>query len=323
DSAKSLLGVEAEKIKGRNVNEVVRKEDLLRFVETTSASEQPIEGEVRIHTPTERILRAHGTTLLDAENQPIGAMVVLHDITQLRRLENVRRDFVANVSHELRTPITSIKGFVETLLDGALDDHENATRFLDIISRHVDRLDRIIEDLLLLSRIELQSDVTLTETSPVGPINEVACSAIELCQKTAEDNNMTIEYDGDTSLMARMNSRLLEQAIVNLLDNAVKYSESDTEIQVRVYRDGTMGVVEVADRGRGIETKHLSRLFERFYRIDKSRSRQLGGTGLGLAIVKHISIAHGGRVEVQSELGAGSTFSIYLPLTVSIEAEDA
>ena len=320
DSANMLLGVEPSdadhpnKNKGRNLGEVVRKEDLLRFVDMTATSDYPVEGEIRIHTPTERMLRAHGTTLRDAENRPIGAMVVLHDITQLRRLENVRRDFVANVSHELRTPITSIKGFVETLLDGALDDHENAERFLEIISRHVDRLDRIIEDLLLLSRVELEPEVSLTETSPISPISDVTRAAIELCQKSAEDNGMKLEYNGDPDLKARMNTRLLEQAVVNLIDNAVKYSESDSAIQVRVYRDGNEGVIEVADEGRGIEAKHVPRLFERFYRIDKSRSRQLGGTGLGLAIVKHITIAHGGRIDVKSQIGEGSTFSIRLPL---------
>lgn len=321
DSANTLLGVKVEENKGRNVAEVIRKEDLLRFIDMTSTSDCPVEGEVRLHTPTERVLRAHGTTLRDAEDQPIGAMVVLHDITQLRRLENVRRDFVANVSHELRTPITSIKGFVETLLDGALNDHENAERFLDIIARHVDRLDRIIEDLLLLSRVELEPEVSLTETSPIGPISEVARSAIELCQKTAEDNNMTFEHEMDATLNARMNSRLLEQAIVNLIDNAVKYSEAETAIKIRVYRDEDEGVIEVIDEGRGIETKHLSRLFERFYRIDKSRSRQLGGTGLGLAIVKHITIAHGGRIDVKSQVGEGSTFSIRLPLATPSKDE--
>lgn len=315
ESANLLLGVlEPEESKGRNVGEVIRKEDLLRFVEMTLQSDRPVEGEVRIHTPAERVLRAHGTTLRDAENQPIGAMVVLHDITQLRRLENVRRDFVANVSHELRTPITSIKGFVETLLDGALNDQENAERFLNIILRHSDRLDRIIEDLLLLSRVELEPDVSLIETSPSGAITDVARSAIELCQKMAEDNGIKIEYAAEPDLYARMNTRLLEQAIVNLLDNAIKYSETKTSITVRAYRDHNEGVIEVADEGRGIEAKHLPRLFERFYRVDKSRSRQLGGTGLGLAIVKHITIAHGGRVDVTSQLGEGSTFSIRLPL---------
>ena len=307
-----LLGLESGDLKGRIVHEVVRKPDLLEFVESSLASPSSVEGDLPVRGEEDRWLNVHGTTLHDANHNKIGALIVLHDVTRLRRLENIRRDFVANVSHELKTPITSIMGFVETLMDGAIDDRENAARFLGIISRQVSRLDTIIEDLLMLSRLEKESDEQASRLEP-GSVRNVLQAAIEMCEKAAADKNIDVRLECPQNLMAPMNGHLLEQAVVNLVDNAIKYCESGSNVGVSAAEDGDAVVVRVQDWGCGIERKHLPRLFERFYRVDKARSRGLGGTGLGLAIVKHIALVHGGSVDVQSEIGKGSKFSIRLP----------
>jgi len=222
-----------------------------------------------------------------------------------------RRDFVANVSHELKTPITSIKGFVETLLAGALHEPENAESFLRIIARQTDRLNEIIDDLLSLSRIERDAEegrVFLT----AGWLHGVLVSAIQVCEPKAAARNITISLTCPEELRARINAPLLEQALVNLIDNAVKYSPPGSAVQVEAERQGAEVVVRVRDQGVGIEKNQLSRIFERFYRVDAGRSRKEGGTGLGLAIVKHIAQALGGRVTVDSTPGQGSTFSLHL-----------
>jgi len=307
-----LLGVEPDALKGRRVHEVVRKPDVLEFVERALSSEDSVEGDVLVRAEEDRWLSVHGTALYDATNRKIGTLIVLHDVTRLRRLESVRRDFVANVSHELKTPITSIKGFVETLMDGALDDRENAARFLEIISRQVNRLDAIIEDLLTLSRLEKGAEEQGSRLES-GSVRDVLRAAIEMCEKKAADKRIDVDLECPADLTAPMNGHLLEQAVVNLVDNAVKYSESGGKVCVGAVRDGDSVVIRVQDWGCGIERKHLARLFERFYRVDKARSRELGGTGLGLAIVRHIALVHHGSVSVESEVGGGSTFSISLP----------
>jgi two-component system, OmpR family, phosphate regulon sensor histidine kinase PhoR len=312
ETCAALLGTDQEKARGRLVHEVIRKPDLLRFVESALASPSPVEGDIQLHGPEDRCLSAHGTALFDAERDKIGVLIVLHDISRLRHLENVRRDFVANVSHELRTPITSIKGFVETLLDGALDDRDNAVRFLGIMLRQVNRLDAIIGDLLSLSRIEKVAEEHLIELAPHA-IREVLAAAAEMCAKKAADKQIRIEQVCPDDLTARINAPLLEQAVVNLIDNAVKYSGAGSTVRLSAFRDGPEVVIEVRDEGSGIDARHLPRIFERFYRVDKARSRELGGTGLGLAIVKHIILAHGGSVDVESTIGVGSSFSLRLP----------
>jgi two-component system phosphate regulon sensor histidine kinase PhoR len=309
-----LLAAAPDDVRGRLIHEVIRKSDLLNFVETTLTSEEPIEEDIRIRGDEERWLNAHGTRLHDAQGKQIGALVVLHDVTRLRRLENVRRDFVANVSHELKTPITSIKGFVETLLDGAIEDPENSTRFLEIVSRQVNRLEAIIEDLLTLSRLEKGPEEQLTRLER-GRVRNVIQAAVEMCEKKAHNKEIEISVHCDPQLCAQMNSALLEQAMVNLIDNAVKYGPAGSHVDVTVEEENGRIALRVQDQGCGIEPKHLPRLFERFYRADKARSRELGGTGLGLAIVKHIALVHRGSVGVQSTVGRGSTFSILLPGT--------
>jgi two-component system phosphate regulon sensor histidine kinase PhoR len=309
----TLLGEEQGKLRGRSVYEVIRKADLLAFIESAMASAASVEGEIQIRGVRDRWVSARGTALHDSQRGKIGVLIVLHDITRLRHLEEVRRDFVANVSHELRTPITSIKGFIETLVDGAYEDRENAHRFLQIMLRQVNRLDAIIADLLVLSRIERGSETQRIEVAPES-IRAVLQAAVEMCEKKANDKSVRIELDCEDDLEATINAALLEQAVVNLLDNAIKYSNSGAVVQISAAAENGEIAIRVQDFGCGIESQHLPRLFERFYRVDKARSRELGGTGLGLAIVRHIALAHHGSVTVESAVGAGSTFCLHLPM---------
>jgi len=312
NAAARLLGVVAGDVHGRSIQESIRHTDLQRFVARSLGSQTPVESDIVLDLDGKRTLQAHGTALRDAQGRNIGALIVLNDMTRLRHLENVRREFVANVSHELKTPITSIKGFVETLLDGAINNPEDARRFLNIIAKHADRLNAIIEDLLSLSKIEQEGErkgIALEE----GSVRGVLQAAIQSCRVSAEAKNITMELTCEDDIRARINAPLFEQAIVNLLDNAIKYSEPGKTVEAEAVQANGEVVVQVRDHGYGIAKEHLPRLFERFYRVDKARSRKLGGTGLGLAIVKHIVQAHSGRVEVQSVLGEGSAFTIRLP----------
>jgi len=224
----------------------------------------------------------------------------------------MRKDFVANVSHEIKTPLTAIKGFVETLHRGSVDTPEESDRFLGIIQKHVDRLSSIIDDLLSLSRIE-QEDERQAIQFENRPINDIFRSAVQICRSKAEEKNIDISLDCDEHLESYIDPTLLEQAVVNLLDNAIKYSEPNSAIHLTANLNDSEVKIIVEDQGIGIAKKHLPRLFERFYRVDKARSRKLGGTGLGLAIVKHIAQAHGGQVTVNSTPGKGSMFTIHLP----------
>ncbi|NLX97978.1 MAG: PAS domain-containing protein [Rhodopirellula sp.] len=311
-----LLHARFEDVQGRSLQEVVRNPALQRLVAGVLSTQQSASQEIEIHLcgGEQRILDAQGTVLFDSKDQAIGALVVLHDMTRVRRLENVRRDFVANVSHELKTPVTSIKGFVETLLDGALKDPDDAERFLKIVAAQADRLTAIIEDLLTLSRIEQGAEKTEISLAQ-GRIQSVLKEAAEVCQLKAAEKEIRLEVSCDPELAAEINAALLEQAVVNLIDNAVKYSPNRGSVLVDAIRTPAEVVIRVRDHGCGISREHVTRIFERFYRVDKARSRKLGGTGLGLAIVKHIAQAHGGRAGVESTLGVGSTFTLHLPVS--------
>jgi two-component system phosphate regulon sensor histidine kinase PhoR len=260
-------------------------------------------------------LQAHGTFIKDHDGKSFGALIVLNDITQMKRLENIRRDFVANVSHELKTPITSIIGFVETLSQGAIDDKENAGRFLEIIARHADRLNAIIEDLLLLSRIEGHEEDDSGVVKEASKIKSILSSALLICEPKASTKNIHLALQSPDEIKADVNAPLLEQAVINLVDNAIKYSEEGSHVRVEASAEGEEILIRVIDDGCGIPEEHIPRLFERFYRVDKARSRNLGGTGLGLAIVKHIVNAHGGIIEVESIPQKGSTFTIRIPIS--------
>jgi len=316
-AAANLLQLDIDTVIRRPLQEVIRNPDLRRFALRAIDCREPVEDDFVLPGPTDHTIRVRGTALRDPSGEG-GAVIVLNDVTELERLERIRRDFVANVSHELKTPIASIKGFVETLLDGAIDDADDARRFLDIVARQADRLEAIIEDLLSLSRIEQSEEIGSLPLEPTMILN-VLLAARSDCLPRAADRGVPIEIECSDSLIATVNGPLLEQAVLNLIDNAVKYGGRDTPIGVRASlesdakADRTMLMITVRDEGCGIESEHLPRLFERFYRIDKGRSRQAGGTGLGLSIVKHIVQAHGGTIAVASEPSQGSTFTLRLP----------
>jgi two-component system, OmpR family, phosphate regulon sensor histidine kinase PhoR len=311
-AAAQLIGVDPKKSRSKHIQEVVRNSELQKFVKQALNSSDVVETDLVMRGTPERNLQARGTILKDASDNSIGAVIVLNDVTRLRQLESMRSDFVANVSHEIKTPITSIKGFVETLLEGAINDPKDASRFLAIIARQVDRLNAIIDDLLSLSRLEHDSDrfaITMEDRGLKGVLQ----SSIQACQDRANKQNTAIELICEETLTAKINPQLLEQAVINLVDNAIKYSGSEKRVQVSGKQESDEIIIQVQDWGLGIGQDHLPRLFERFYRVDKARSRDLGGTGLGLAIVKHIAQVHKGSVRADSVLGKGSVFSIHLP----------
>jgi two-component system phosphate regulon sensor histidine kinase PhoR len=301
-----------ENLLNRSIPEAIRNPDLQKFINKALSSKENIEEDITLYQRGERILYVHNTPLQDPDGQRSGILVVLNDVTHLRKLENMRKDFAANASHEIKTPLTAIKGFVETLRTGECADPKETDRFLTIIEKHVNRLAAIIEDLMKLSKIEQQdekSDIQLEENS----VKSVISSAIQTCREKAEAKEIAIDFVCPEDISVLLDSRLMAQAVINLLDNAINYSSEKSDIQISASLKDKELRISVQDHGIGIPKEHLSRLFERFYRVDKARSRELGGTGLGLAIVKHIAHAHGGRVSVDSIPGKGSTFSLHLP----------
>ena len=313
-AAGTILQVNPDMSIGKHVWEVTRVRAVIETLGSTIDDADNITCEVRITQPQELTLKLNASPLRDSRGALVGAVMVLHDVTDIRRLENIRRDFVANVSHELKTPITTIKGFVETLRDGALEDREHAARFLDIIASNGDRLHAIIEDLLSLSRLEQTEQMAgLVRRETV--LRHVIDTAMQDCGAKAASRQVTVTTACDPDLQLSVNASLIEQAIVNLLDNAINYSKAGSTIHITASRQSNEVTVCVQDEGIGIPQEHLPRIFERFYRVDKARSRERGGTGLGLAIVKHIAQVHGGQVSVASTLGEGSTFTLRLPVT--------
>jgi two-component system phosphate regulon sensor histidine kinase PhoR len=313
-AAANLLGISRADAHGKLVQEVIRHTHLQEQIQQILSTKNSVEDEIVLQDAAgDRYLQTSVVTLNDGRGKSGGVLIVMNDVTNLRRLEHIRRDFVANVSHELRTPITSIRGYVETLLDGALDSREDSVRFLEIVLRQSQRLNAIIDDLLALSRIEQESNEGSVHMEE-GPLCRVLETAVQTCQVNSDQQGVKMVFDCPEGILATMNDTLLEQALVNLLVNAIKYSKSGDTVKVTATvvdsPDGSRVRVAVKDDGCGISAEHLPRLFERFYRSDRARSRQLGGTGLGLAIVKHIIQAHGGTVEAQSQLGAGSEFVI-------------
>lgn len=313
-AAARLLNLQANKAIGEHFADVIRNPDMHRFLRQILGSQEPVETEIAfLSSDNEQFyLQGHGVLIRDKNLKKSRALAVFNDVTKLRRLESIRSDFVANVSHELKTPITTVKGFVETLRDGAVDDPSERKHFLDIILKNADRLHSIVEDLLTLSRVEEEdrkSQIILQSESIAKPM----VAAIEACSLKAFEKGIRIVFDCPDDVRAKVNAPLLEQAVTNLIVNSIKYSEENTTVILKGRAVDDAVTITVKDHGIGIAEEHLPRLFERFYRSDKARSRKLGGTGLGLAIVKHIVSAHHGRVKVKSRLGEGTTFTIKLP----------
>lgn len=298
----------------RSLEEIIRNAPIQKLVYSTFSRGRSLEEVVTLDLgDSERFIQAY-TQLLNAKDEKSRRVIlVLSDVSRLRKLENLRSEFVANVSHELKTPVTAIKGFVETLLDGAIHQPDDAKRFLGIIQRQADRLNAIFEDLLALSRIEQEKDAGQIRLEQ-QPLSSIISNAVQSCELRARERGVEVEVECASDLEARVHPPLLEQAIVNLLENAIKFSEPQSKVNVKAYGEAAEVVIEVEDHGKGIAPEHLVRIFERFYRVEKSRSRKEGGTGLGLAIVKHIVQAHAGRASVQSETGKGSIFRIHLPI---------
>lgn len=311
-AAEKMLNMDRNS-KGRSLRETVLNSDFLSFAGKVLSENRNIEGEIIIYDKNETHLKAQGAPLLDSANRKMGALIVLNDVTKVRRLEKIRRDFVSNVSHELRTPITSIKGYLETAFDEYQSSGENVEKFLKTALKQVDRLNHIIEDLLSLSRIEQSEGVALDRESV--SIRGLLDSAVQSCGPSAREKNITINVSCSDDLQVRVQSQLFEQAVINLLENAINYSDNDSEINIEAFSEDKNAVIKVIDHGIGIEKRHHDRIFERFYRVDKARSRSTGGTGLGLAIVKHIVQAEGGTVSVDSSPGQGSIFIIKLSIS--------
>lgn len=311
-AAGNFFQINAKECPEKLIREVIRNTALQEFIQKALNSRKRIKTEISIFNEEELVLQIKGSALQDTEGKQIGTLIVMNDITQFRQLEKMRSEFVANVSHELKTPITSIKGFVETLREGAIQEPDKTIQFLDIIAKQTDRMNAIIDDLLNLSRIEQQEESTGMQLS-TGNVYQAVTGAVQDCLNQATQKQISIQVDCGENLSSMINTPLLQQAITNLVDNAIKYSEAGSEIKISAREKKKKIVLSVQDMGSGISKEHHSRLFERFYRVDKARSQKLGGTGLGLAIVKHIAAIHNGKVTIESEPGKGSTFSIHIP----------
>jgi two-component system phosphate regulon sensor histidine kinase PhoR len=312
-AASEIFGVPGDKATGRMLPEVIRSIAVHRIISQVLATGNRVEGEIAVLGEEERKLLAHGSPLRDTSGKQIGAIVVFNDITKLEKYERIRRDFVANVSHELKTPITTIKGFVETLRSRQPLAPADSAHFLQIIAEETDRMNAIVNDLLELTSVEHddESEETELKLQPLQPVGE---AAITVLAGKAQEHDITLELSSPTEVSASINAALLEQALINLLDNAINYSEPGKTVWVEITADESNARIAVRDQGIGIDKRFIPRLTERFFRVDKSRSRKQGGTGLGLAIVKHIVKAHHGELLINSEPGVGSTFTIILPL---------
>jgi two-component system, OmpR family, phosphate regulon sensor histidine kinase PhoR len=306
----SILGLDVPPVAGSSLLEVVRQTELIEAVRRVLAGEPRVEAEIATGTLRQHFFAATVASVRAGETS--GAVIVLHDITELRKLERVRRDFVANVSHEFRTPLTAIQGFAETLIAGALDDPQNRGRFLNIILEHARRLARLTEDLLKLSQMD--ADRLELEIRPVK-VAQLVESCYETARHRAAEKELFLSLDlSDGFPDVAGDARRLQEVLQNLLDNAIQYTLPGGKIVLSAVTRNDEVVFTVADTGIGIPTADQPRIFERFYRVDAARSREAGGTGLGLAIAKHLIEVQGGRIWVDSEIGEGSRFHFSVPI---------
>ncbi|MCI0480709.1 MAG: ATP-binding protein, partial [Candidatus Dadabacteria bacterium] len=294
--------------------EILRNRELTKLVESVLEKWMPDSREIFYLYPDEK---HYFVNVIPLDSPDREVIVVMFDITDFKRLEKIKADFIANVSHELRTPLTAIKGYTETLEEEAYESPEDQKHFVRIIKRHTDRLINLVSDLLVLSEVEsrdsLSKENSANDFEEIN-VNELIKSSLDALRSKAQEKRIEVALRADADVCRlKANRFLLEQMFINLIDNAVKYTPENGKVEVRVTKENSHILTEISDNGIGIPKEHLPRIFERFYRVDKTRSRNLGGTGLGLSIVKHIVIMHGGRIEVHSEEGKGSKFSITLP----------
>lgn len=295
---------------GKPYYEVIRNPELNQFIQEVLTDPQEKRKEVSFFHPGEKDFMVQSALVEQKRKGSISLLFVFHDITELKKTERVRKDFVANVSHELRTPLTSIKGFVEALRDGAINDPEKSLQFLSIISQHSDRMNKIVTDLLQLSRIESKDSTLKIEPFFLKELLDEVSSTLK---NSAQEKSQILEISlPSLDLKVSADKHWISQALTNLVDNAIKYTPEKGKIRIEAKDKGESVEIAVIDNGIGIPQKDLPRIFERFYRVDKGRSRESGGTGLGLSIVKHIIEAHSGKVEVKSQEGKGSEFSFRL-----------
>lgn len=307
-----LLNIpESEDVKNSPSYIVIRNDEILRLIEKTLHFKIAHSAEL-VYTHNEKILSVTVNPIFERDSVINGAIIVIQDITQIRKLEKMRSDFVSNVSHELKTPLTSIKGFVDTLKNGAINDSATAMRFLDIIDIESDRLSRLINDILLLSEIESR-EVTPEQT--MVDLRSVLNEVVDILKYNAQNKGLSLvfQYETENEVTIFANRDRIKQLFINLVDNAIKYTEKGS-VTIWVSQRGSWVSIKVIDTGVGFDSSHKERLFERFYRVDKGRSRSQGGTGLGLSIVKHITMLYNGRITVESAVGQGSTFEVNLPL---------
>ncbi|MGA3141605.1 MAG: ATP-binding protein [Verrucomicrobiota bacterium] len=306
---KNLFGLKTE-LRGKTVMEALRVHELAALVERVESDGQVFDYELKLPELSERWLQVNAAAISNSAGEREGTILVFHDLTRLKQLERTREEFVANVSHELRTPLSLIKGYVETLLDGARDNPEVAERFLQIIERNTSRLDLLIQDLLTISALESGRITLNLQPVPLRPLAEKILTDLKT-RASAKDVKLV---NALPELTATADANRLEQVLANLVDNAIKYGRANGTVIVGGQKtDADKIEIFVQDDGPGIPPESLDRVFERFYRVDKARSREQGGTGLGLSIVKHIVQSHGGKVWVKSEPGKGATFSFTLP----------
>jgi two-component system phosphate regulon sensor histidine kinase PhoR len=308
---KNLFSLKIE-LRGKSILEALRLHELDELVQRVQAEGQVFDYEIKLPELTERWLRVNAAVISNSAGEPEGMIMVFHDLTRLKQLERTREEFVANVSHELRTPLSLIKGYVETLLDGARNNPEVSERFLRIIERNTNRLDLLIQDLLTISALE---SGRIKLNLQAVDLHTVADKVLSDLHSRAENKNVTLVNELPV-FPTHADANRLDQVLANLVDNAIKYGRTGGKVSIggKKLDDGRLEIF-VQDDGPGIPAEALDRVFERFYRVDKARSRDQGGTGLGLSIVKHIVQAHGGEVRVESELGKGATFFFTLPVS--------
>jgi len=299
-----------ESPEGKHFIEIIRNMDLIELLRSSMETKKDDHREIIIKKAGQDItLNARAMPILDSTGNVAFIIILLQDVTTLKRLENMRRDFIANVSHELKTPITAIKGYAETLLDGAIDDKENAKKFVEIIKNQAERLSILVDDLLTISRIEF-GEIKIEKEKI--ELNQMVESVFQIFRERAERKNLSLINEINHEIFIYADKNRFMQIMINLIDNAIKFTEKGF-VRVKFKKKNGQSIISVEDTGIGIPKEHLHRIGERFYRVDKARSRQLGGTGLGLAIVKHLVLAHGWQLKIESEVGIGTKVNILIP----------